>query len=618
MTDTLRLVASGDRTLLLYLGSEIDPALNRQVHALAGALRSKNHPAIVEVTPSYHSLMLEFDPVRIRLDQVEELVRSAAGTLPEEGAEPRTVEVPVLYGGEAGPDLDAVAAHTGLTASEVVRRHSERLYRVYCLGFSPGFCYLGGLEPALHTPRLATPRTRVPAGSVAIGGEQTGIYPAATPGGWNIIGRTPAALFNPWASPPALLEPGAHLRFLPVDAARFAELEGQAAAQRPPLPRFTEGKTGLRVVQPGLATTLQDLGRRGYQASGVSPAGASDFVSLMVGNWLLGNRARTAALEVTLSGPEVEFTGPVAFAVTGAPIAAEIVPADGGAPRPVPGWTASLAGPGDRLRLGSLSAGCRSYLCIAGGFDMEPVLGSLSEDLFGKIGPLGRPLAAGDWLPTGLPLNPPAAVAGRTLSADLRPSYSGELTVRITRGPQADAFSNEGWAAFLSGVYTVGQNSDRQGLRLQGPPVHHASSPDILSEPVPPGAIQIPADGQPILLLNNRHTLGGYTKIAVAVYPDLAQAAQLPPGARIRFQEVSLAEAHHIAWTERRKLAHVRRLLEREIQTADMMISQPEALPDPPAPPEPESAPVSPPPPRIFRVTVAGVTYQAEVEEVTE
>ncbi|HWI65889.1 MAG TPA: 5-oxoprolinase subunit PxpB, partial [Symbiobacteriaceae bacterium] len=335
MTAPVRLVSCGDRSLLVYLGDGIDADVNLRVHALTRALKGKRHPAVVEVTPSYHCVMVEYDPVRIRPDQLEELVGTAlhaaeSGELPA----PRTVEIPVLYGGEAGPDLGNVAAHTGLTPEEVIRRHAEGVYRVFCLGFSPGFPYLGGLEQALHTPRLAQPRTKVPAGSVAIGGGQTGVYPAESPGGWQLIGRTPVRLFDPYRAAPALLDPGDDIRFVPIATATFDEIERPMV--QPPVLEAGPGHTGLRILQPGMATTVQDLGRRGYQAYGVSPAGAADFVSLMVGNWLLGNRARTGALEITLLGPEIEFTGPVAFCLAGAPIQAELTPAGGGSPVSVP------------------------------------------------------------------------------------------------------------------------------------------------------------------------------------------------------------------------------------------------------------------------------------------
>jgi KipI family sensor histidine kinase inhibitor len=633
LSDYVRLVPCGDRALLVYLGDEAHLAVNQRVHALTRALKQSPHPALVEITPAYHCLMMEYDPLRIRLDQLEEMIHSALERACTEPADSRTVEIPVCYGGEFGPDLGTVAAHTGLSPGEVTRRHQEPLYRVYCLGFSPGFPYLGDLDASLHTPRLAEPRTRLPAGSVGIGGTQTGIYPASTPGGWQLIGRTPLRLFDPFREPPTLLEPGNTVRFVPIGPELYEELEQAYAAGPPPRPAYMEGRAGVRIVQPGLATTLQDLGRRGYQACGVSVAGAADFWSLMVGNWLLSNRARTSALEITLSGPEVEFTGVMAFCLTGAPIPAELIPADGSAPRPVPGWTTLLAGPGDRLRIGIAVAGCRSYFSVAGGFDLAPVLGSLSEDLFGKVGPVGGPLKAGDWLPVGLALHSPADVAGRTLPSEYVPGFSGNVTVRVVRGPQDHAFTADGFAAFLGGEYVVSQNSDRQGLRLQGPQIARSSTPDILSEPVAPGSIQVPANGQPILLMANRQTTGGYTKIATAVYPDLAMAAQLRPGDKLRFEEVDLAEAHAITRAERRRLAQIRRLLERDLsqrpeQTERMAIPAPATAPA--APPEPLQAPPtawdaapapaaeSPQGVRTFRITIGDIEFEAEVEEVPE
>lgn len=620
----------GDRSLLVYLGEQIDPDLNRAVHALTRALRRHAHPAIVEVSPSYHCLLVEFDPVRIRPDQVEEMVRRDLAALDLGEEENRVVEVPVLYGGEVGPDLDAVARHTGLTPEEVIQRHSAGLYRVYCLGFSPGFAYMGGLEPALHTPRLPDPRTKVPGGSVAIGGAQTGVYPSPSPGGWLLIGRSPLTMFSPWQSPPSRLNPGDDVRFVPVTAKRYAELEAAEVRTSPEPPAFQPGRSGLRVLQPGLQTTIQDLGRRGYMSLGVPVAGAADFVSLMIGNWLVGNRARTGALEITLLGPEIEFTGVVAFSLTGAPIPAELIRANGGSPRPVPAWTALAAFPGDRLRLGTAQQGCRSYLCVAGGVAVEPVLGSVSEDLFGKIGPLGRPLKTGDWLPVGLPLHPPAELTGRSLPADAIPSFAEIPVIRANRGPQSDAFAPEGFDAFFSGEYLVQNQSDRQGVRLSGPPIARAKGADIISEPIPPGSIQVPANGQPILLLSNRQTTGGYTKIATAIYSDLAVAAQVRPGSSLRFQEVDDAEAHHIAWAERRRLAQIRRYLEREMfrhespwiphQEPGVAVSPTGTEAGPAEGTEAEAAEAAEAvgQVRTFRITIGDVTYTAEVEEVEE
>lgn len=611
------IVPCGDRTVLVYLGNGMNPDLNDRVHNTAAAILSQKHPAITEVSPAYDSLLVEYDPVRITWESLNRLIHEAA-TRSHDARPERVVEIPVLYGGEMGPDVEEVAAHAGLSADEVMSRHAGTDYRVYCLGFTPGFLYLGGLDPALNVPRKAVPRTKVPVGSVAIGGSQTGVYPQETPGGWQLIGRTPVPLFDPERKPPAVASPGESIRFVPIDSSEYERLVAeQPGRQIVPL-AAQPGRSGLRVLSPGLSTTVQDLGRRGYQAYGVSRAGAADYWPLLVGNWILGNRARTGALELTVLGPEIEFTGPAAFCLTGAPLPATLIPAGGGSPRPVPMWQAVLAGPGDRLQTGAISAGCRAYLCVAGGFDLPVTLGSVSEDLLAGIGPIRRALKAGDWLPVGLPLVPPADLAGRRLPDDAVPDYPSEVTLRVTLGPQADAFTGEGIATFLGQAYTVSPQSNRQGIRLDGPRISHVAAADILSEGMPAGAIQVPASGQPILALANRATTGGYTKIAVTVFPDVARAAQVRPGGRLRFAEVSLKEAHAIAWAERRKLAQIRRYLDREAVAQQEIPSPPAIAPLPPAVAAAPGQPPAVPGVRRMVVRFGGMEFAVEVEEVTD
>lgn len=215
----------GDEALLIRFGERIDPDLNRLVHALDAALRRQVPPWVVDVVPAYASLAVFLDasgfaPDVDALAEAEHWVRERlaqmSSTRPTAGG--KAIEIAVRYGGADGPDLDAVAAHCGLPAREVVARHAAVEYRVAMLGFAPGFPYLLGLDPALAVPRLAQPRARVQAGSVAIGGAQTGIYPDAGPGGWRLIGRTERRLFDPLHLPPSLLAPGDRVRFIPVDA----------------------------------------------------------------------------------------------------------------------------------------------------------------------------------------------------------------------------------------------------------------------------------------------------------------------------------------------------------------------------------------------------------------
>ena len=214
----MRVVDSSDRSLLLVFDDQISLAAHRDVLRLTRLLGSVR--GVTNVHPAYASILIDFDPLRIGRFEME---RAAADLFAQAAAapwpEPRTVEIPVAYGGEYGPDLEAVAALTGHTPDEVVALHSSAEYLVYFLGFSPGFPYLGGMPESIAAPRLETPRRRVPAGSVAIGGRQTGVYPVASPGGWRIIGRTPLCLFQPAADPPVLLQMGDHVRFVPIEQA---------------------------------------------------------------------------------------------------------------------------------------------------------------------------------------------------------------------------------------------------------------------------------------------------------------------------------------------------------------------------------------------------------------
>jgi inhibitor of KinA len=208
-----RFIPAGDSALLVQLGEQIDLSLNRRLHALAQRLNGI--AGLGEAVPGYAALLLHYDPLLLDDAQVLALVQRELA-LVEEASIPaaRRVEIPVRYGGMDGPDLEFVAAHNGLSVEEVVHLHSQVDYVVYFLGFSPGFPYLGGLDSAIATPRLDSPRPRIPAGSVGIAGGQTGLYPQETPGGWRIIGRTGLRLFDPTQQQPALLAPGDVVRFV--------------------------------------------------------------------------------------------------------------------------------------------------------------------------------------------------------------------------------------------------------------------------------------------------------------------------------------------------------------------------------------------------------------------
>ena len=208
---------ASDRSLLISFEPEVSPRVHRNVRRVYQFFRDLQPAGVYNLHPAYASLLVDFDPLVTSHNELESRVRAAWHTaLAMDAVEPRLVRIPVTYGGECGPDLDEVARLTGLSTDTVVRLHSSAEYMVYFLGFSPGFPYLGGLPPELATPRLALPRTRVPAGSVAIGGNQTGVYPLSSPGGWRIIGRTALTLFDSNRSEASLLRMGDTVRFDPA------------------------------------------------------------------------------------------------------------------------------------------------------------------------------------------------------------------------------------------------------------------------------------------------------------------------------------------------------------------------------------------------------------------
>lgn len=217
MNDDFRIVMAGDSAVIVEFEERIDAAVNGRAVALAEAIQRERLGGVRDVVPTYRSVTVYFDPLRTDLDRLSErLERTAAEARPETTASRQPIRIPVWYGGAFGPDLEEVARFAGITASEVVARHAAPVYRVFMLGFVPGFAYMGTVDRAIAAPRRSTPRLRVPPGSVGIAGAQTGIYPAETPGGWQLVGRTPLRPFDPARSEPFLLKAGDLVQFYPI------------------------------------------------------------------------------------------------------------------------------------------------------------------------------------------------------------------------------------------------------------------------------------------------------------------------------------------------------------------------------------------------------------------
>lgn len=310
----------------------------------------------------------------------------------------------------------------------------------------------------------------------------------------------------------------------------------------------------VKVIKPGLLTTVQDLGRKPFRKYGVSASGAMDTFSLRMANLLVGNEENAAALEVTLMGPRLQFTSTQLIAITGG----NLSPTLNG--EPVSMWKAVLVHEGDVLDFGACIEGCRAYIAFAGGIQVPQVMGSRATFLRGEYGGLeGRALKANDQLPIGKPEYKLAPLAGRRLRPSDIPNYKEDRPVRFIFGPQDDAFLPESLESFTSTVYTISNNSDRMGYRLESDtPLKHIDGADIHSDFITVGSIQVPANGLPIVLMADCQMSGGYTKIGAVIQVDLPYMAQKKPGDKITFRAVTIEEAHREYAEQEKKIANVK------------------------------------------------------------
>ena len=309
----------------------------------------------------------------------------------------------------------------------------------------------------------------------------------------------------------------------------------------------------LKVIQPGMLSTIQDIGRYGYQRYGMPTAGAMDTFALRAANALLGNDDDAACIEATVLGPRIEVLADTRIAITGANVSPRLDS------EPIPMWQSVAASKGSRLELRGPKDGMRGYLAVAGGIDVPEVMGSRATYMKAAIGGVeGRPLRAGDIL-NAFGDSPDEPTTIRNLPADAIPKYGGAHELRVVLGPQQAAFTQAGIDTFLSQTYTVSIHSDRMGYRLEGEPVEHVDGPDVISDGTPLGTIQVPGDGQPIILLSDRGTTGGYTKIATVISTDLSKVAQAMPGHTVKFRAVSVEQAQEAYRLQEALLQSIRR-----------------------------------------------------------
>jgi KipI family sensor histidine kinase inhibitor len=535
--------AFGDAGLVV----EVDDTDTAQT--LAGYLRTRRLPHVVDVVAGMSSVLLVLDrrldvatvPAAAELAAAGKLpggstvvdALAAAGAAAVAGEGPASHQIAVVLD---GPDLGEVADGCGLSVGEVMSALAGAQLSVALLGFSPGFAYLRGLEGPLATvTRRSRPRPVVPAGSFAIAGGFAAVYPQATPGGWQLVGRTSYELFDPHVPPFARLRPGDRIRLVPVD-----ELPGPVDAVRPA--GDAPGRPVFEVLDPGMLTLVEDQGRQGVAHLGVPRAGAADPEAHWLANRLVGNPSSAAALELTGRGPRLRCLDDVFVAAVGGDVAVAV---DG---RAVAGGAVLPLGAGQVLELGTTSTAPRAVLAVAGGVVTAPFVGGSSTDVLSGTGP--APLTVGAVVHAG---ESSAPLGGRLERTSVSASAGAAVTLRVLPGPHHDWFDASVLDELAGRSFSVGADSNRVGLRLvpdDGAPIGRRSG-ELMSTGMVVGAVQVPPDGVPVVLGPDHATLGGYPVVATVIGADLSLLGRCRPGDAVRLVPVTVPEAAD-AWRARR------------------------------------------------------------------
>lgn len=448
------------------------------------------------------------------------------------------IDIDVVYDGE---DLAEAAQLLGMSTEALITAHTSQTWTAAFGGFAPGFTYCIGENHQLDIARKSTPRTAVPAGSVAIAGQFSAVYPRTTPGGWQLLGHTTEVMWQSERDKPALVAPGNRVRYRA--ARELVELNTAQAPQQETV------DSGLLVNRPGLQTLITDSGRPGFADLGVAESGATDRRSAALANELVGNARIDALLENLYGGLQVTAIGDQLVAVCGAEAELSVRPpatASGQGPADeksspasveeqpeTTGFDAPSSLPfilrdGHSLTIGETTRGLRVYLAVCGGIQVPRVLGSAATDLLSGEGP--RPITSGQQLAVNTTAWP-SVVPGQAGNELPGPHH----TVRITLGPRDDWFSPDQIQSLVSQSWTVSDRSNRIGLRLTGTPLKRSHQGELTSEGTVAGAIQIPADGLPVVFMRDHPVTGGYPVIGVVHSADLDGLGQLPPGATLRF-----------------------------------------------------------------------------------
>jgi antagonist of KipI len=554
----------GDAAITVDFGNVVDEAINQEVEILFHQLCDDALTGMIEAVPAYSSVSIYYDIYNTsKLLQagktvyefmVEQLTQRLKQPFPEINIASRLVNIPVCYEREFAPDIEELAKEKNISVDEVIRIHTLKQYRVYMLGFLPGFAYMGEVDERIMMPRKSRPVT-VAAGSVGIAGKQTGIYPFISPGGWQIIGRTPKKLFEAFPIPIAigapmkaafedslsLLHPGDTVQFISISKDDFYKQENLPSptslrAERSKGEGVRGVRPNLRIIKAGILDTVQDMGRYGWQHCSINPGGAMDKLSAQFANILVGNKMDEAVIELHFPASAFFFEQPALIVVCGADFSASV---NG---EPISCWQPLLVSKYSILQFQGVETGARAYLAVHGGLEIPAWLNSLSTHLkAGAGGYQGRALQKDDEIKLGSKIDFTDIIGKKEL--EILPwkieNYwrdNHDEKILILAGHEWEQLTDESKEKFLSQAFTITNQSDRMGYRLKGELLSTLTHEEVISSAVSFGTVQLLPDGQLIVLMADHQTTGGYPRVAHVISAHHSRLAQMKPGEHIRFQ----------------------------------------------------------------------------------
>lgn len=560
MKETYHIYPLGETAITIAFEAVISEAVNDKVIALYHHLQLQPITGVKDIIPAYHTITLVFDGSIVKqnnftfkalVHQIETTIINCDWT---KQIDHDVVEIPVCYDTIFGLDIEAMATNKGITIDELTKRHIAKRYRIYCIGFLPGFAYMGNVDDVLETPRRLIPRSTINAGSVGIAGVQTGVYPLQSPAGWNIIGETPLQLFEANRDEPVLFKMGDMVQFKPISLSDFLLAKNKPIASKI-LPKASAHS--ITVLKQGIADTIQDLGRFGHQQYGINPTGAMDIVAAKVANFLVGNAANEAVIELHFPASTFQFNTDAIIALSGANFNATIND------EPIAINTPIIVAANSILRFTKLFSGVRCYLAIGFGFALDKWLGSYSTNLKANAGGYyGRLLQKNDAIKLNTTANFTKLLQGGASvamqwQADVTNLYSATNTIQIIAGNEYELLCEASSEILTNSGFTITAKSDKMGYQLHGIPLQLRQPFSLISTAVTRGTVQLLPSGELIVLMADHQTIGGYPRVAQIAQVAMPKLAQIKVHQLITFSLISQQKAIELLQQQQQYLLQI-------------------------------------------------------------